>query len=664
MFRKKYEIGNKEIIIPDELFTKEKQKIVVDFQLITKAPNSIIFNFQIALNFGITKAYCFLDEKSKELYDICYMEKNTKFYHADTKIELKEINSLEDESMFRIILINAPIEIIINDSLFQLKSFIPKVFFGLGYSYQIACFDFLNKAYATKIITKKDENQNAILASDFLKNKNKLELFFKSFKALIDQKEENIYKYKTLIENTYIDILDINFTQSKNYLENEFNDDIYYLIYLYMLFYVMNTVYCSKNNIGKAKINVNTFFYYASKFYEKYKNDEELLPYERIILFCSNILYFVSLDNVKKYNEANIRYMKTKNLKKNSILDYSFKFLNNFIEGLTSKSELYYPLLLLDCGIYHHDEGTIYGFDFQSSDTLKEHLRNLIPNVFFIYEEENLLDGERGFHYKNYNTIFLNKSLIFKDYKGDYFMDVVNGNNKEEIIKHYSMHVVKTLMHECFCLIKFRYKKEIGLISPKRFYNKSKHIITMKPKRIASQSQNPDDFGVNISVNSISGESGNFFEYFFGIFRGELVIDLIYSCASIGKLIDNVQYFTSDNIDILRNYIIYKYIITKKGIPFNQQHNSLLENDVKEMKSLIDCKYSNINSNMEVIKEENPKDFDLKNTEKFNQIEFIEDYPPKENKDYAYFVEKLKNSKTKEEARNYSYEVFKRLKIV
>ena len=96
----------------------------------------------------------------------------------------------------------------------------------------------------------------------------------------------------------------------------------------------------------------------------------------------------------------------------------------------------------------------------------------------------------------------------------------MEGNNNEEIIKHYSMHAVKTLMHECFCHIKFRYKKEIGLISPKRFYNKSKHIITMKPKRIASQSQNPDDFGVNISVNSISGESGNFFEYFFGIFRG------------------------------------------------------------------------------------------------------------------------------------------------
>ena len=61
-----------------------------------------------------------------------------------------------------------------------------------------------------------------------------------------------------------------------------------------------------------------------------------------------------------------------------------------------------------------------------------------------------------------------------------------------------------------------------------------------------------------INQKQAGGESGNFLEYFFGLYKNELIIDLLYNIPDIGKLIDNVKYFTSEKIDILKKYILYK----------------------------------------------------------------------------------------------------------
>ena len=39
-----------------------------------------------------------------------------------------------------------------------------------------------------------------------------------------------------------------------------------------------------------------------------------------------------------------------------------------------------------------------------------------------------------------------------------------------------------------------------------------------------------------------------FLDYFFGLYEGELFLNLIYLNEDIGKLIDNVKYFTNDNL--------------------------------------------------------------------------------------------------------------------
>ena len=78
-----------------------------------------------------------------------------------------------------------------------------------------------------------------------------------------------------------------------------------------------------------------------------------------------------------------------------SILKIFIKFLNDFVYNINSKSDIFYPLLLLDNGLYYRNDDLVYGFDFQNCDKVKEHLKDLIPDVFFIYKKNDLLDNEK-----------------------------------------------------------------------------------------------------------------------------------------------------------------------------------------------------------------------------------------------------------------------------
>lgn len=65
------------------------------------------------------------------------------------------------------------------------------------------------------------------------------------------------------------------------------------------------------------------------------------------------------------------------------IKSLDFKFLEDFVDNLNSKSELLYPLLLFDNGLFYHNDKSSYGFDFESCVKVKNHLRDLILYVFF-----------------------------------------------------------------------------------------------------------------------------------------------------------------------------------------------------------------------------------------------------------------------------------------
>ena len=82
---------------------------------------------------------------------------------------------------------------------------------------------------------------------------------------------------------------------------------------------------------------------------------------------------------------------------------------------------------------------------------------------------------EKGFNYKGFKIIFLNKLVLLNNYKGN---PIKNDINYKEV-KHYATRAAKFFMHETFGHIKFIYQKEIGHSSPRYFYNKDKIFITI-----------------------------------------------------------------------------------------------------------------------------------------------------------------------------------------
>ena len=266
------------------------------------------------------------------------------------------------------------------------------------------------------------------------------------------------------------------------------------MIYIYILWIIYNAILFSKDNIdidndnnidkdlldndesdendnsiekdGNDKNNddsisnevicnysISEVFEYITKFYEKYKNDKELLNYQKVLLFWSNAVYFIKINDMIEYNNSKLEYVNIKNIENNSVFGLCFQFLNDLIFNLNNKSEIFYPLLLLDCGLYYHSDTPTYGFDFQNCESIKSHLKDLIPDVFFVFEKRDLCQEEKGFTYKGFKIIFLNKLVVLNNFKGN---PIKNDNNTRDV-KHYAIRTTKFFMHETFGHVKFIY---------------------------------------------------------------------------------------------------------------------------------------------------------------------------------------------------------------
>ncbi len=362
----------------------------------------------------------------------------------------------------------------------------------------------------------------------------------------------------------------------------------------------------------------------------------------------------------EEYKKSKLKYERLDKSEENSVFKISLKFLNEFIDSLNSKSEIFYPLLLLDSGIYYRNSGSIYGFDFQTCDNIKEHLRDLLPDIIFIYEESYKFPevyNVKGFNYKGIKTIFLNKIIVLNNYKND----PLKTDNDLNDVKHYGMRTSKFFICESFVQNNFIFYQNDRLGTPKHFYNKNNVFVTMIQGNENFENTNKEEYIKINRKNGNLGESGNFIDYFFGFYNGELIFDyLFYSIKNIGKLIDNVSYFTSPDLKTINEYIIKKYRIQSKNINFEEKTGASLLDDIKEMKSKLGDKDEAIEK--KII---NPTEKELLGIKKdsYKNIIFIEQEIEQEN-GYDYLMKKIAEAKTREEARAYEYElIFHHLKM-
>ena len=214
---------------------------------------------------------------------------------------------------------------------------------------------------------------------------------------------------------------------------------------------------------------------------------------------------------------------------------------------------------MLDSGIYYRKGKPIFGYNRESCEVIKSHLEDLIPDVFFEYDDKGTQNyTEYGFNYKGFNIIFLNREILLKNFEMNPKQCVYKNSEEEKIFKHYSMRVSKTMMHEIFAHFKIYYDKSKGIGSPLKFYNRNKILVKMI---YCSSKVDKNDKDEYMNVLSDNLESGKLFEYFYGTFDGRLIIDYIYELDNLENLYNNVDYFVKENLDELKKYIINKYKI-------------------------------------------------------------------------------------------------------
>ena len=583
---KNYKIGNKDLIIDieDKYFNDWKEKIIVDIQINPLDYFSKPFKYKMNIFYGINKAYCFVTEEENLLVEYNYIDEQQILYKD------YELNEYDGNGLVkRLVLINCPNKLLISN---KRVSFLTSIFnysdnFDLN-SFEFTDCNFKKLLFGVKMI--KAEEKFTII-QNMKEQKQKLENLFNELKELREKKIIQKKIYVELFSKYDIKEYIVNFSQKKSLLEDEFKTtDDYHLMFLYWLWYSIKNSFLRENKNYICNIPIIDIFDNINKFYNIYLNDKELKIYQKILLFYSHTFYFLEKNDSIKFEEYNLQYIKRKDIKDGSVYKLSFDFMKNFTSKLNEKSFLFLPLLMLDCGNYHYnvDNEYIYGYNRESCEVIKLHLEEIIPDIFFEYSEKSSqTKEEKEFNYKGFGVVFLNRLAVFKNLNKNPLNQTFTNDNEKRLFKHYGMLTSKTLVHESFGHFKMTFDKKDRTISPSKFFNTKKKLVKMI--QVSSYKKNEEDIEYFKSLNErCTGESGKFFEYFFGkCIDNTLIIDLIFQLDYIGNLLDNVDYFVKDNLNDLQRYIINKFKLKNyKSITYDD-NNISFEEENKKMEQLI-----------------------------------------------------------------------------
>ena len=607
-------------ILDDEEFKTETGKIIKKFKfdkyeldlglkycsykLITKdGEDEFTGAFEISLGNHI--GFCFLDDPGM-VYKILFLQKKEemkdfikgKFTLAIDNVSCKnkefELSMNRNETLDRasLILINCfPNSLIKRDGkvLIDLINVERKINIYDKYnSYQI-CFHYNNfQDFAYQKVTNFDklnfdklysENQKEINETyDILKNiidkKNKNEA-----KELIIDFIEHCNKNKEMIKG----ILSKKYLYGKKLLEEELNKESYTdFIFNIISIKLVEEVIKNKENyeIDDLK-DIYNKFYYNKKVIDKDKN---LKIYEKIFILID--IYTSELLHEEDYK---VHYYDLKNIEEKSPLFYAKDFLNNFIESLDYDSNFFYPLLSIDSGNYkynyikneHSNIISTYGFNMFSLDTIKNHLKSMIPDV--ILSSKYISDDNARTNPSNGNIILNSKK--FENIQID------KKELDESKSKHYAFIIAKILIHEIFGH-KTSLFNNLG-----ENYNS---VISFKDelgelKLIDSEDNNKNIFkdiseiNVNQNIRFFKGDSGYFIEYFLGKINDEYtiyVIDNIEEDTNLSRLLD--PKFWHKEISILKEYLKLKSIFIFSFPKENLDNNATIYEQIKYMKKKIE----------------------------------------------------------------------------
>ena len=525
------------------------------YKLITKDDESVISG-TFDISFGNHIGFCFLDEPGMT-YKLLFLQKKEKMEdfmknkytlivdNISCKNKKCELSLNRNDTLDRasLILINCMMNSQIKkdgETFIDLLNYFRNIKnYDKNYGYQI-CYHYDNfqdfayqkmeeikkvnfeKKYSENIenVTQMYNILTKILEKEDINEANQL------IKDLMEAYRNNKRELKSIINKKYL--------CGKEILEKDLDKENY----SNFIFMIISILFAGEIIENKENFNINDLKDIHKKLLEN-KNildsDKNLKVYEKMFILID--IYISDLLYEKDYR---IHYLHKNNIEKESPLYYAFEFLNNFIENLDYDSNFYYPLLSIDGGYFHYkydkddriDYISTYGFNMLSLEMIKNHLKNLIPDVLLL--SEYISDDNARTNPLNGN-IFLNINK-FKD------VNIYKKGLDENKSKHYAFILAKILIHEIFGHKKSSFSK----------LDKDNSVISFRNELGELKLINVDDTNHNIfrdiieisqynKANNIKGDSGYFLEYFLGRINDEYtlsVIDTIEEKTNLSKLLD------------------------------------------------------------------------------------------------------------------------------
>ena len=563
---------NKEykIEIPISIFNGRKDRIVT--KIIMKKNDFKITSF-FNIYYGNNVANCFLGIKEYfKTYEFLFRnfkEINQLFFFDKINFYYDFFGSTNDRR--RVLIINSPTQIFINNDIFSLQN--------LEYlkdnrdtnSFQLSIYNLNKKKIVTQPIYL-EENINKRISIELFKK------FYNDFKLGNQIKEEEVLQNE--IKKYF---KEIPYKHFKNIFKNEnFNNHLYICIY-----YLYKKISKYEKNIIKLAIDK------LEKYYTILNNDITIELYQKIIILKSitNALKdkIKNSTNIKEtLDNFNLTIYNNEKIKNTPLYNISINFIKELIQKLNGDSLLFYPLLLLDCGIGYYENESTYTFNMLSPEMVIEYLTEFLNSFIFLTDRTN----NNTYNYKLTGIIVINERKIFKTFnkKKEEEDEIINNflfEKNEDLLYDNSIIVIKNLLNELFGYKKF--KLDYYEDSPKKFFTingdlkcfqKAKEIRNNKLIIKKNYLENKNFYILKESENDASAR---FLDFFFdSIYFGD-ISNIIHKLKNLRKIIKNINLWIGD-LSVLKEYIILKKKIQRKNIHINNWEKFSINDEINEMK--------------------------------------------------------------------------------
>ena len=366
----------------------------------------------------------------------------------------------------------------------------------------------------------------------------------------------------------------------KNILKNKYNKKEFFEFISYCC------LYCILPRDNEEKEIKNIFDYFKT-FKKELEDDSDLDYYMKNMIMIEFKCIMALKRNLDKFKNINFTYYNMKNVSNNSPLDISYKFLETFIDKLDDKSPFIYPLSLIYSGNYSYNKKDIYGLGLINTNILKSYLRNILPDVVIVINDEKEKEAQ-GITNKALGTVVINIAPPFLSPLKNVNIAQELKDQPQDFSDKLALILFIKFFHEIFGHKNGVYSQKSNslLSSPNIFYDKQKkRILKLVDKN------SPLDFKNEVKIlKNCDNNDGDFLEYFIGEceygFYSELIEKMIEDNVNLNFILNNELW--NEKIETMRKYIKLKYIIFRynKDLLDNKEYKNIDE-EISDLEKII-----------------------------------------------------------------------------